>query len=158
MERQRRTQGGGASADATAPLALGGTSTCNVQALMERSEDPAHHIQQVFESFVHPQGAPLSAMRGAGHRGAGPTGTHAEGGGGACRRDAGLGFITRASAHAAFRSALPHVSGAVVDEVFDELDVDQDGRVGLRDFVGMMTAPATAAPRAGSGAAVRPGG
>ncbi|KAF5838427.1 hypothetical protein DUNSADRAFT_2895 [Dunaliella salina] len=48
------------------------------------------------------------------------------------------GFISRSTAHAAFSEAAPTVSWKVVDEVFDELDLDHDGRVSCQDFVTMM--------------------
>jgi len=50
------------------------------------------------------------------------------------------GFICRADAHAAFASAAPSVPRRVVDEVFDELDMDRDGRVGFIEFAAMMRA------------------
>ncbi|KAG1677155.1 hypothetical protein FOA52_000961 [Chlamydomonas sp. UWO 241] len=48
------------------------------------------------------------------------------------------GFIARQDAHAVFSAAAPAVSARVVDEVFDELDLDRDGRVSFTDFATMM--------------------
>ncbi|KAL6751951.1 hypothetical protein V8C86DRAFT_2766556 [Haematococcus lacustris] len=48
------------------------------------------------------------------------------------------GFITRHHTHAVFKNAAPTVSARVVDEVFDELDADRDGRISCYDFVTAM--------------------
>jgi len=48
------------------------------------------------------------------------------------------GFITRDVARLVFQNAAPAVNQRVVDEVFDELDHDYDGRVSCSDFITMM--------------------
>ncbi|GAX81835.1 hypothetical protein CEUSTIGMA_g9263.t1 [Chlamydomonas eustigma] len=48
------------------------------------------------------------------------------------------GFISREDAHTVFKGAAPGVPTRVVEEVFDELDLDQDGRVSCHDFLTMI--------------------
>jgi len=52
------------------------------------------------------------------------------------------GFISRADLHHAFTNCAPSVARRTIDEIFDEVDVDGDGRVSCKEFESMMRAGA----------------
>mmetsp|Transcript_2470 Transcript_2470/g.4130 ORF Transcript_2470/g.4130 Transcript_2470/m.4130 type:complete len:160 (+) Transcript_2470:332-811(+) len=49
-----------------------------------------------------------------------------------------LGFIGREDLHKVFAKCLPSIQAAVIDEIFEEVDTDYDGRVSCRDFEAML--------------------
>eukprot|EP00238_Polyblepharides_amylifera_P004585 CAMPEP_0196581250 /NCGR_PEP_ID=MMETSP1081-20130531/33183_1 /TAXON_ID=36882 /ORGANISM="Pyramimonas amylifera, Strain CCMP720" /LENGTH=154 /DNA_ID=CAMNT_0041901407 /DNA_START=72 /DNA_END=533 /DNA_ORIENTATION=+ len=49
-----------------------------------------------------------------------------------------FGFIGREDLHAVFHDCLPHIKSSVIDEIFDEVDTDGDGRVSCREFELLM--------------------
>lgn len=49
-----------------------------------------------------------------------------------------MGWISREDVHRVFASAAPATPSHVIDEVFDQVDLDQDGRVSCREFRAMM--------------------
>ena len=48
------------------------------------------------------------------------------------------GLVARVDLHAAFAAACPHVPEATVNQIFNEVDADGDGRVTPADFSAMM--------------------
>mmetsp|Transcript_6240 Transcript_6240/g.7161 ORF Transcript_6240/g.7161 Transcript_6240/m.7161 type:complete len:169 (+) Transcript_6240:96-602(+) len=49
-----------------------------------------------------------------------------------------VGYVSRESLHSLFAEALPHIPATVIDEVFYEVDMDCDGRVGCEEFEVLM--------------------
>ncbi|GMH42431.1 hypothetical protein BSKO_10350 [Bryopsis sp. KO-2023] len=49
-----------------------------------------------------------------------------------------MGFLVRDDLHRIFNGIASHVPDIVVDEMFDEIDSDGDGRVSCREFAAMM--------------------
>ena len=56
------------------------------------------------------------------------------------------GFITTSDCLQAFKEVAPHISEELVEEWFDEVDSDSDGRVTFRDFEMMMKSFVLIAP------------
>eukprot|EP00241_Pyramimonas_parkeae_P009967 CAMPEP_0114234196 /NCGR_PEP_ID=MMETSP0058-20121206/5584_1 /TAXON_ID=36894 /ORGANISM="Pyramimonas parkeae, CCMP726" /LENGTH=115 /DNA_ID=CAMNT_0001345867 /DNA_START=265 /DNA_END=612 /DNA_ORIENTATION=- len=53
------------------------------------------------------------------------------------------GFITRPDLHKIFAEFLSTIPPTVVDEIFEEVDTDQDGRVSYREFCAVMQGSVT---------------
>mmetsp|Transcript_38348 Transcript_38348/g.83422 ORF Transcript_38348/g.83422 Transcript_38348/m.83422 type:complete len:166 (-) Transcript_38348:123-620(-) len=49
-----------------------------------------------------------------------------------------LGFIGREDLHKVFAKCLPSIPATVIDEIYEEIDTDSDGRVSCRDFEAML--------------------